>query len=71
MNLSPRAIALQGVGFGALLVALQGFGPVVVDLDQGGGGSAVLHRPHLRPWRKPRPIEEDEALLFTVLKDIR
>jgi len=26
--LSPRAIALQGIGFGALLVAVQGFGSV-------------------------------------------
>ena len=25
--LNPRAIALQGIGFGALLVAVQGFAP--------------------------------------------
>lgn len=42
MSLSPRAIALQGVGYGALLVALQGL--VAVDAGvapsglSGGGG---------------------------------
>lgn len=71
MSLSPRAIALQGVGFGALFVALQGFTAVVVPDQGGGGGTAVLHRPYLRPWRQPRPVEEDEALLLTVLKDFR
>lgn len=30
MTLSPRAVALQGIGFGARLVALQGFLPLVV-----------------------------------------
>lgn len=28
MSLNPRAIALQGIGFGALLIAVQGFAPV-------------------------------------------
>jgi hypothetical protein len=35
MSLTPRAIALQGIGYGALLVVLQGLVPVA---DQAGGG---------------------------------
>lgn len=30
MNLSTRAIAVQGIGFGARFVALQGFAPLVI-----------------------------------------
>jgi hypothetical protein len=38
MSLTPRAIALHGIGYGALLVALQGLVPVA---DQAGGGGPV------------------------------
>jgi hypothetical protein len=55
MSLDPRAIALQGIGFGALLVALQGFAPVA---DQAGGGPV---REELRikapKQQKPRAIQ--------------
>lgn len=40
--LSPRAVALQGIGFAAALVAVQGFAPVqdyVWDTSQGIAGT--------------------------------
>ncbi len=59
----------------AVHVALAGLAPFEQITDQtSGGGSASLHAPrktgrHL----PPRPIEEDEALLFAVLieRDLR
>lgn len=34
MSLNPRAIALHGIGFGALLIAVQGFAPATVEQVQ-------------------------------------
>lgn len=52
MSLSPRRIALQGLGAGALALALQGFAPLPVDAVQppadeaqgfhGGGGQVRM-----------------------------
>ncbi len=41
MNLNPRAVALQGIGFAAVVVAVQGFSPIqdyVWDTTQGVAG---------------------------------
>lgn len=35
-HLSPKAIALQGIGFSALLVALQGFSPAIIPVEPVG-----------------------------------
>ncbi len=74
MTLNPLAIALQGIGFGALLVALQGFSSAVALVEppgggSGGGGGFLRRRPFLRPDLRPwlGPVEEDEALFFAVL----
>lgn len=40
MTLSARAIALQGVGFGALPLAVQGFADIQSSLSLGGGGGS-------------------------------
>jgi hypothetical protein len=68
MTLDARRIALQGIGGAALFVALQGFAPVVISVEEAppvievprGGGIA---------WQLSRrkKIEEDEALLIAVL----
>lgn len=59
MILNPVAVAIQGLGFGPLLMALQGLLPVVMALppapepapDQGGG---VMLAPSARSYRKRR-----------------
>ena len=51
MNLTPLAIALQGLGYGAAMVTVQGLLAVDViapDLSFGGGGKAIG-----KPWRLP------------------
>lgn len=41
MNLSPRAIALQGIGFTPALVAVQGLIGFDVGPPSGGGGNIL------------------------------
>ncbi len=46
MSLSPRAIALQGIGFGVLPLAVQGFAAVdatVIKVVVTGGGGGGAH----------------------------
>lgn len=52
MNLSPHAIALQGISYDLLLVATQGFSNVsrFTHAPKGGGF-------HARPIFKTRPIQ--------------
>jgi hypothetical protein len=62
--LSPRAIALQGLGFGVALVAMQGLLPIpapVSQFDTSVGGSHRHDAPAARRLAQAR--EEDEALL--------
>ena len=60
--MNPISIALQGVGFGAQAVAVQGFIPASQDPY-----SAIVPQFIRRkePTRKPR--EEDEALLLATI----
>ncbi len=61
MSLSPRAIAVQGLGYSTRLVAVQGLWP-----DAGTGGSGVLRvripRRTVEATRL-RLIDEDDTLL--------
>ena len=64
MSLSARAIATQGVGFGALLIAVQGFLPIGVVEPPAfalGGGRFI-------PAREAGPIHflDDRELLEMV-----
>lgn len=77
--LTPLAVALQGIGYGTLLTALQGL--VAVTLapepfdDKAGSLAAIAPRHRVRRWRRlfdaPNPADllaaleaEDEELLL-------
>ena len=64
MSLNARAIALQGLGFATLLVAVQGFAPADVQAVEapryystGQTAMQALHRQRL---------EEDEVILAVI-----
>jgi hypothetical protein len=69
VSLDPRAIALQGLGFGALLVALQG---LATSVDQGAPpppplGFGPVPRFSVSPAplaTRPAHREEEEILLL-------
>lgn len=62
---TPRAFALQGVGFSALALALQGllYGTTATPPTTGGGVSGWAFRPSIPFWTGD-PLEEEEALLM-------
>ena len=62
---TPRAFALQGVGFSALALALQGllYGAPSPPPSTGGGVSGWAFRPSIPFWVGD-PLEEEEALLM-------
>ena len=68
MALSPLQIAVQGLGYQAAVVALQGLIQFVIEEVQkyeAGGGVKVRRRVSPAPlWLPDLPIEEDEALLL-------
>lgn len=69
MNLSPLGLALQGLGFSAALIAMQGLLAFVaqeVAKNESGGGIKTRRRiVGISPVHTPaHPIEEDEALLL-------
>jgi hypothetical protein len=73
MALSPRAIALDGVGFSARLLAVRGLWPEVVQPpvyvpQVPGGGVAPRRRPRvtLVPEREPRVYEVVATEAFTI-----
>lgn len=68
MSLDPRAIAIQGVGYSPLLMAVQGFGNVVEDEQE--IDEALFIRPVLRKERKkkdPRRDTDDDAIFLFLL----
>jgi hypothetical protein len=80
MSLSPRAIALQGIGYTPLLIALQGLWhtpPTPPPLSAGssaalGGGPARRARRRRLQWPPDtapavRPVEDEEALLLGIV----
>lgn len=72
--MNPLAIAIQGLGFDAALVAVQGFMMAVVEeikaLESAAGGGLRTRRKVRRAtlgWLENTPLEEDEALLLACL----
>lgn len=59
MNLTPLAVALQGVGYGPQPLALQGF------YETAGAVPQPFYRNRVKVIRKKR--ENDEALLLLIL----
>lgn len=62
--MTPRSIALQGIGYGALLVALQGFGGQSVTQPPVFGGGVHVPR-QLRP--EISLLDRDEEDLFSII----
>lgn len=65
-QLDPRAVAVQGAGFGALLLAAQGLLPAdeqaAQAVDSAGAGAAIpLRRRVRRVWLQPPAVAFDEA----------
>jgi hypothetical protein len=75
MNLNPRAIALNGVGFAAAVLAVQGFMPLPAEAvtvqPVGGGGSMDWVAPEERLLAQA--MEEDivvMTLLQTMIEEL-
>lgn len=62
MSLNARAIALQGIGFAALLVAVQGFGMASSSAPLPVAPSAVINHGGRRAWRTAREDSHRRAL---------
>lgn len=68
--MNPLAIAVQGLGYGAALVAAQGLLAYVVqevqNFEQSGGDSPARRKTRRAApnWLPAVPVEEDEALLL-------
>ena len=60
MTLTPLAMALQGIGFAAMVLAVQGFANVGQDEWRGE------YRTRIRVKRRRR-LENDDALFFAIL----
>ena len=60
MTLTPLALALQGLGFAAMVLAVQGFANVGQDEWRGE------YRASIRIKRRRR-LENDDALFFAIL----
>lgn len=68
--MTPRSIALQGIGYGALVVALQGFGPTEPVIPPN-----VVVGPRGEPQARELPInlslarrlDEDELMLAIIV----
>jgi hypothetical protein len=66
MNLDARAIAVQGIGFGPKLVAVQGFLPKAQDDEQEDNFSLGVRSINTRARRR-RHRDKDDDLLVAVL----
>ena len=71
MQLRPLVIALQGIGFGSLATAVQGFVDLQDELSKAGTTKGKKKRfpawhwmPPLEPLRRPRKKKETELICF-------
>ena len=67
--MSPLAVAVQGLGYGAAIVAVQGLLAFVADevqkYEAAGGGATRRKSRHATPnWLPQIPVEDEEALLL-------
>lgn len=68
--MNPLAVAVQGLGFGAAMVALQGMLAMVVEeiaqmQSAAGGGLKTRRRASRAPaWLPDLPVEDEEALVL-------
>jgi hypothetical protein len=62
MTLDARAIALQGLGFGPRLTAVQGMYAPSAESPDTGQATSIPFRP--RPPRSKRHDRDDDVLLF-------
>lgn len=60
--MNPLAIALQGIGYGALLVAVQGFAPVNTTVELPRYSTSIDSVQALRRQQ----LEEDEVILAVI-----
>lgn len=65
--LDARAVALQGIGFGAMPTALQGFAPVRVSAVVGGGSGAA----GVANYKLPRAniFEDEEHIRAEIIRE--
>lgn len=76
--MKPLAIALQGIGYGSLLTAVQGFSDVIgKHMPAGGRGrrqkyNPAFWAPSATPWQDPQIVaaprrrKEEEVLLLAM-----
>jgi hypothetical protein len=67
--MNPLAVAVQGLGFDAAMVAVQGLLAFVVlevkKFEEFGGASSKRKSRHAVPnWLPQIPVEDDESLLL-------
>ena len=72
--MNPLAIAVQGLGFGAALVAVQGLLAVIAEevraVESAAGGGLRVRRKARRvslAWPADHPVDDDEAVLLAGL----
>lgn len=77
--LDPRAIALQGIGFSPLLVAVQGFAEALVAISYADANARAYGKKRTRDYNPVQPerqadwalqmqiAEEDEIVLAVVM----
>lgn len=67
MSLSPRGIAVQGLGVGLLAVALQGLVPVAPSVDTLQGASPNASATHRRQTETRRILDTNNLVLALAL----
>lgn len=70
--LDARAVALQGIGFGALPMAVQGFAEVSTAYYGGGGGAAGVdsyRTPHAKHRVNDPGLDHEELIRAEIIRE--
>lgn len=70
MTLDPRRVALQGIGYAALAIAVQGFVAAPTEAPVLGGGWAPkrhIERPHTADLHAQRIQRQNELVLAVIM----